>query len=215
MDDLLKAFQAEVSQDLDVCEAHLARLRSTPDGAAAIANLHRLFCSIREMSVVLGQRRLADAASRGVAALDVAQAGEPGAATRAIPIVAECLASIRTLLQSIEHSDDCEILSRAHPSEGESADDATDLAATAAPLLTTPSKRSKSDAFDLIGEHDEVALPLLTAQPNLAAPALEAAQAWPTAIEKEGRRKKKETDCLCSGNGRNDGRFHLPFISIY
>jgi len=44
----------------------------------AVANLHRLFCSIREMSVVLGQRKLADAASRGVGALDTAQGGGPG-----------------------------------------------------------------------------------------------------------------------------------------
>ena len=96
MDDLLKAFQAEISQDLDACEADLERLRKAPDGSAAVANLHRLFCSIREMSVVLGQRKLADAASRGVGALEVAQGGEPGAVPQAIPIVAECLVQIRT-----------------------------------------------------------------------------------------------------------------------
>ena len=177
MDDLLKAFQAEISQDLDACEADLERLRKAPDGAASVANLHRLFCSIREMSVVLGQRKLADAASCGVSALDVAQAGEPGATARAIPIVAECLAQIRTLLQSIEHSDTTEASNRALPSNGRSAGDGDDHSASAAMPSAAPAKRSKSDAFDLIGEHDEAALPPLTAERDPPAPVPDARQA--------------------------------------
>lgn len=105
MDDLLKAFQAEVSQDLDACEGDLGRLRTAADGAAAIANLHRLLGSIREMSVVLGQLRLSEVASRAVGALEVAQAGEPGAVARTVPIVADCLAQIRVLLQSLAQAD--------------------------------------------------------------------------------------------------------------
>src|SRR5262245_21138038 len=130
MDDLLKAFQAEISQDLDACEADLERLRTAPDGAAGLANLHRLFCAIREMSVVLGQRKLADTASRGVSALEAAQGGEHGATPRAIPVVAECLAQIRGLLQSIEYSDDSAAANRAAPSNGPSAEGG-DHAATA------------------------------------------------------------------------------------
>jgi uncharacterized protein involved in outer membrane biogenesis len=183
MDDLLKAFQAEISQDLDACEADLERLRMAPDGAASIANLHRLFCSIREMSVVLGQRKLADAASRGVSALDVAQAGEPGATARAIPIVAECLAQIRALLQSIEHSDTAEASNRALPSNGHSAGDGDHDSASAAMPSAAPAKRSKSDAFDLIGEHDEAALPPLTAERDPSAPMPDARQAQFAAIE--------------------------------
>lgn len=183
MDDLLKAFQAEISQDLDACEADLARLRTAPDGAAAIANLHRLFCSIREMSVVLGQRKLAEAASRGVGALEAAQSGDRGAATQAIPIVTECLAQIRTLLQSIEHSDGAPVAGRAQPSNGHSAADADDYAATTAAAPAAPSKRSKSDAFDLIGERDEAALPPLTAERNPPASVPDAHQARPAAIE--------------------------------
>ena len=187
MDDLLKAFQAEVSQDLDACEADLDRLRQAPDGAAAVANLHRLFCSIREMSVVLGQRKLADAASRGVGALDTAQGGGPGAVTRTIPIVADCLAQIRTLLQSIEHSDSAALPAGVRASNGHSADAADDSAAPSATqvgvLGSAPSQRSKSDAFDLIGEHDEVARPPLTALSGLPVPALQAGQTPPPAIE--------------------------------
>ena len=181
MDDLLKAFQAEISQDLDTCAADLEQLRMAPDGSAAIANLHRLFCSIREMSVVLGQRKLADAASRGVAALEVAQAGEPGGAARAIPIVAECLTQIRSLLQSIEHTDAFDGTGRANLSNGQSAGDTEDH--PAAVSTATPSKRSKSDAFDLIGEHDEAALPALTAQSIPPAPEPQAAQARLAPIE--------------------------------
>jgi len=187
MDDLLRAFQAEISQDLDACEADLERLRQAPDGAAAVANLHRLFCSIREMSVVLGQRKLADAASRGVGALDAAQAGEPGAVTRAIPIVADCLAQIRALLLSIEHSDPSALPSGARASNDHSADASDDSAATSAAqagvLGSAPFKRSKSDAFDLIGEQDEAAVPPLTAQRNPPAPVPDAAHARPPAIE--------------------------------
>ena len=179
MDDLLKAFQAELSQDLDACEADLNRLRTAPDGAAAIANLHRLFCSIREMSVVLGQRKLAEAASRGVDALEAAQAGDAGAAGRAIPIVAECLAQIRTLLQSIEHSDDATVPSRAKPSHGHSED--YELTAAAQP--PAPSTRSRSDAFDLIGEHDEGALPPLMAEHNPPASMPDATGGRPAPIE--------------------------------
>jgi uncharacterized protein involved in outer membrane biogenesis len=179
MDDLLKAFQAEISQDLDACEADLERLQKAPDGAASIANLHRLFCSIREMSVVLGQRQLAETASRGVGALDAAQAGEPGAVTRAVPIVAECLTQIRMLLQSIEHSDANEVAAQARAVNVQSADDADDYPTMAAVPAAAPSKRSKSDAFDLIGDHDEAALPPLTAQRNPPAPVLDAVQVRP------------------------------------
>jgi AsmA family protein len=183
MDDLLKAFQAEISQDLDTCEADLEQLRKVPDGPAAIANLHRLFCSIREMSVVLGQRKLAEAASRGVAALEAAQAGEPGAAARAIPIVAGCLAQIRDLLQSIEHSDASEASGRARPSNSQSASDADGYPASTTISAATPSKRSKSDAFDLIGEHDEAALPPLRAGNIPPVPEPKAAEARLAPIE--------------------------------
>ncbi len=181
MDDLLRAFQAEISQDLDGCEADLDRLRKAPDRAAAIANLHRLFSSIREMSVVLGQRKLAEAASRGVGAVDVAQAGEPGAAARAIPIVAECVAQIRTLLLSIEPSGDPVPPSRMHASSGQTADGADDSLATRAVLAVAPSKRSKSDACDLAGEQN--VLPPLRAQRDLPTPVPDAARARPPAIE--------------------------------
>jgi AsmA family protein len=178
MDDLLKAFQAEISQDLDACEADLERLRTAPDGAAALANLHRLFCSIREMSVVLGQRKLADTASRGVGSLETAQAGEPGAAARAIPVIAECLAQIRSLLQSIEYSDDSAAVNRAAPSNGPSTVESDDHAAAA--TVAAPAKRSRSDAFDLIGEHEEAALPPLTARHD---PLPDAVVASPATIE--------------------------------
>jgi len=179
MDDLLKAFQAEISHDLDTCEADLERLRTAPDGAAARANLHRLFCSIREMSVVLGQRKLADVASRGVEALEAAQTGEPAAAMRIAPIVAECLVQIRTLLQSIEYSDDPNAANRAAPSNNPSVLESDDYEATAT-AEAAPAKRSRSDAFDLIGEHDEAALAPLSAQ---HAPLPETTSARPPAIE--------------------------------
>jgi len=183
MDDLLRAFQAEISQDLDACEADLERMRKAPDGAAAIANLHRLFCSIREMSVVLGQRKLADAASRGVRALDVAQTGEPGTAMRAKPIVAACVAQIRTLLQSIEPSGDPVPPSRAQASNGQPAAGVDGSSATGAVLGGAPTKPSKSDAFDLTGEQDEAAVPPLRAQRNPPAPVPDATHARLPAIE--------------------------------
>jgi uncharacterized protein involved in outer membrane biogenesis len=183
MDDLLRAFQAEISQDLDACAADLERLRKAPDGAASIANLHRLFCSIREMSVVLGQRKLAEAASRGVGALDAAQAGEPGATARAIPIVAECLAQIRTLLQCIEPDDASAAANRAHPPNDHSAGDGDDHSVSAAAPSAGPAKRSKSDAFDLIGAHDEATLPPLAVEGNPPAPLPDTGQAQLATIE--------------------------------
>ena len=208
MDDLLKAFQAEISQDLDTCAADLEQLRMAPDGSAAIANLHRLFCSIREMSVVLGQRKLADAASRGVAALEVAQAGEPGGAARAIPIVAECLTQIRSLLQSIEHTDAFDGTGRANLSNGQSAGDAEDH--PAAVSTATPSKRSKSDAFDLIGEHDEAALPPLTAQSIPPAAEPQAAQARLAPIEVGAPILSIPAAAEASRAGRRRARWYRP-----
>jgi uncharacterized protein involved in outer membrane biogenesis len=113
MDDLLKAFQAEISQDLDTCEADVERLRRSPADAAALANLHRLLCSIREMSVVLGQRGLSELASRGVGALEVAQGGEPGAVAKTVPIVGDCLAQIRAAARALEPADEAALPSRA------------------------------------------------------------------------------------------------------
>jgi hypothetical protein len=98
MDDLLTAFRTEVAQDLDACAADLERVRRSPGEAAAIADLHRRLSSIREMSVVLGQRELADAASRGIDALEVAKRGDPRVVANAVPAVAECLAQIRSVL---------------------------------------------------------------------------------------------------------------------
>lgn len=103
MDDLLRAFQAEASQDLDRCDAALARLRTTPEGVTAIVNLQRLLGSIQEMSVVLGQKRLAEAASRGLGALDIAQSGGPAAVAKVVPVVSNCMAEMRALLSSLGH----------------------------------------------------------------------------------------------------------------
>jgi len=101
MDDLLKAFQAEISQDLDACAAALGQLRRSPADAAAVADLHRRLCSIREMSTVLGQRELSEAASRGAAALEAAPGGEP-----AVPTVEACLAEIRAALHTLRPVDE-------------------------------------------------------------------------------------------------------------
>lgn len=101
MDDLLRAFQAEASQDIDRCDAALARLRTMPDGVTAIVNLQRLLGSIQEMSVVLGQERLAEAASRGLGALDIAQSGGRDAVAKVVPVVSNCVAEIRALLASL------------------------------------------------------------------------------------------------------------------
>src|SRR5262245_21100787 len=183
MDDLLKAFQAEISQDLDACEADLEQLRKAPDRPAAIANLYRLFCSIREMSVVLGQRKLADAASRGVSALDVAQAGGPEAAMRATPISAECVAHIRTLLESIGPCDDPVAPKRARASNGRSAAGIDGSSAPGAVVGIAPYKRSKSDALVPVGKQREAATPPLTARRNPPALVPNAPHARPPAIE--------------------------------
>lgn len=205
MDDLLKAFQAEIAQDLDICEADLERLRTAPDGAAAVANLHRLFCSIREMSVVLGQRKLADVASRGVVALEAAQTGQPGAATRTVPIVAECLAEIRTLLhQSIEYSDDPKSANRAAPSNDPAAAESDDYEAMAA-AGAAPAQRSRSDAFDLIGDHEEAALAPLAAHRDPP----ESISARPAAIE-VGPRILSTAVGAAEVSGRRKARWYRP-----
>ena len=183
MDDLLRAFQADVSQDLAACDADLERLRKTPGDAASAANLHRLFCSIREMSVVLGQRKLADAASRGASALESVQAGDAGATARAIPTVAQCLMQIRTLLGSIEYSDDGAVTGRAQPLPEALAAPADDHAALAPESSTLPATRSRSDAFDMIGDDDEAVLPPLATEHRLSAAMLDGAEARPAAIE--------------------------------
>jgi hypothetical protein len=167
MDDLLRAFQADISQDLVACEADLERLRKAPGDAASAANLHRLFCSIREMSVVLGQRTLAEAASRGAGILETAQGGDAGAATRAIPVVADCLAEIRSLLGSIEHADDGAVANRAQPSNAPLSEPADDRLTAASASDAVPATRSRSDAFDMIGADDEAALPPLAAEHRL------------------------------------------------
>jgi len=101
MDDLLKAFRTEASQDLDRCEADLTRLRTAPNGMAEGVSLKRLLGTIQEMSIVLGQRRLAEAAARGTGALEAALAAGPEAVGRAVPIVADSLSQIRTLLHAL------------------------------------------------------------------------------------------------------------------
>ena len=152
MDDLLKAFQAEISQDLDTCEADVERLRRSPADAAALANLHRLLCSIREMSVVLGQRGLSELASRGVGALEVAQGGEPGAVAKTVPIVGECLAQIRVAARALEPADEAALPSRARRlPEGESSSTVPptgSAVARAAHSQSSPPRKRGSRATD-------------------------------------------------------------------
>jgi uncharacterized protein involved in outer membrane biogenesis len=126
MDDLLKAFQAEISQDLDTCDAGVERLRQSPADAAALADLHRRLCSIREMSVVLGQRGLSELASRGVGALEVAQGGEVGTVAKTVPIVGECLTQIRAAVRALQPADEAALPSRARrpAAEAESSPEA-------------------------------------------------------------------------------------------
>jgi hypothetical protein len=105
MDDLLTAFRAEVSNDLDACASDLDRLRSAAADPAAVADLHRLFSSIHEMSVVLGQRRLSELASQGAAALEAVKRGDRSAERQAVAIVAGCIGEIRAELQSLAPRD--------------------------------------------------------------------------------------------------------------
>jgi uncharacterized protein involved in outer membrane biogenesis len=146
MDDLLKAFQAEISQDLDTCDADVERLRRSPADAAALADLHRRLCSIREMSVVLGQRGLSELASRGVGALDVAQGGEVGAVAKTVPIVGECLTQIRAAVRALEPADEAALPSRARRPAAE-AESSPEAAVPAIPSdVSLPRKRGSREA---------------------------------------------------------------------
>jgi uncharacterized protein involved in outer membrane biogenesis len=149
MDDLLKAFQAEISQELDTCDADVERLRRSPADAAALANLHRRLCSIREMSVVLGQRGLSELASRGVGALEVAQGGEVGAVAKTVPIVGECVTQIRAAVRALEPADEAALPSRARrPAEAESSPEAQfpNRLAAIPSHVSPPRKRGSGEA---------------------------------------------------------------------
>ncbi|MGE0117685.1 MAG: AsmA family protein [Dongiaceae bacterium] len=120
MDDLLTAFQAEISQELDACAADFDRWRRSPADTAAIARLHKVLCSIREMSVVLGQSHLSELASRGVSALESARSGALGVAERAVPVVAESLEQLRSAVRYLARTGDAAAPAPIAPRHGES-----------------------------------------------------------------------------------------------
>jgi uncharacterized protein involved in outer membrane biogenesis/HPt (histidine-containing phosphotransfer) domain-containing protein len=106
MDDLLKVFLAETSQSLEKSEANLAKLRTSPDDSAAVADMLQLVRSIREECAVMGLPQLQAAAALGVEAVHAMQGDDPAAVARMAPTAANRLAQIRHLINSLEHAAD-------------------------------------------------------------------------------------------------------------
>jgi hypothetical protein len=157
MDDLLAAFLADTAQSLGKCEADLDRLRSSPDGATALADMLGLLGSIRKTSAVMGLHELQAAAALAVEAVQAID-GHPAAVARMAPTVAEHLARMRGLIDAL----------------GRSAADAADSApassgpGTGEAVLAIKRPKAKKKAIELAGGAPKVQPP---ADPPLRAPA--------------------------------------------
>jgi uncharacterized protein involved in outer membrane biogenesis len=159
MDDLLAAFLADTAQSLGKCEADLDRLRRSPDGAAALADMLGLLGTIRETSEVMGLRELQAAAALAVEAVQAAIDGEdPTAATGMAPALAEHLARLRGLVDALGRN--ATDTSKQEPTLSATAGEA---------VLTAKRQKPKKKAIALSDEAPKArppADPPLTARPE-------------------------------------------------
>src|SRR6185295_5914011 len=102
MDDLLKEFLTESSENLAVLDVELVKLEQNPNDTELLGNIFRLVHTVKGTCGFLGLSRLESVAHAGENVLGKVRDGELDVTPQAVSLILECLDRIRTLMGDLE-----------------------------------------------------------------------------------------------------------------
>src|SRR3954453_15606474 len=102
MDDLLKEFLTETSENLAVLDVELVRLEQNPNDMDLLGNIFRLVHTVKGTCGFLGLSRLESVAHAGENVLGKVRDGEIEVGAEAVSLILECLDCIRMVMTDLE-----------------------------------------------------------------------------------------------------------------
>lgn len=102
MDDLLKEFLTETSENLAVLDVELVRLEQNPNDMDLLGNIFRLVHTVKGTCGFLGLSRLESVAHAGENVLGKVRDGEIEVGAEAVSLILECLDRIRIVMTGLE-----------------------------------------------------------------------------------------------------------------
>jgi two-component system chemotaxis sensor kinase CheA len=159
MDDLLKEFLTESSENLAVLDVELVKLEQNPNDTELLGNIFRLVHTVKGTCGFLGLSRLESVAHAGENVLGKVRDGELEVTPQAVSLILECLDRIRTLMGDLESTgsepagDDSDLIKRLNAfAEGGSSAAAAAPAAAAEPApAAAPAPASNASIYEQIG----------------------------------------------------------------
>jgi two-component system chemotaxis sensor kinase CheA len=156
MDDLLKEFLTESSENLAVLDVELVKLEQNPNDSELLGNIFRLVHTVKGTCGFLGLSRLESVAHAGENVLGKVRDGELIVSAEAVSLILECLDRIRTLMGDLEATgaepagDDKDLIKRLNAfAEGGAA--AAAPAAVTAPAAAPAPAANASSIYDQMG----------------------------------------------------------------
>jgi two-component system, chemotaxis family, sensor kinase CheA len=143
MDDLLKEFLTETSENLAVLDVELVRLEQNPNDMDLLGNIFRLVHTVKGTCGFLGLSRLESVAHAGENVLGKVRDGEIEVGAEAVSLILECLDRIRIVMTGLEATgseptgDDTDLIKRLN-AFAESGGASSVPAASAAPAAAAP-----------------------------------------------------------------------------
>jgi two-component system chemotaxis sensor kinase CheA len=160
MDDLLKEFLTETSENLAVLDVELVKLEQNPNDMDMLGNIFRLVHTVKGTCGFLGLSRLESVAHAGENVLGKVRDGEIEVGAEAVSLILECLDRIRAVMTDLEATgaesvgDDSDLIKRLNAfaeSGGVSSAPAAPAAAPAAPVSALAAAESSATIYDQIG----------------------------------------------------------------
>src|SRR3954454_5670099 len=162
MDDLLKEFLTETSENLAVLDVELVRLEQNPNDMDLLGNIFRLVHTVKGTCGFLGLSRLESVAHAGENVLGKVRDGEIEVGAEAVSLILECLDRIRTVMTDLEATgsepagDDTDLIRRLNAfadSGGVSSAAPAPVAASApaAPVSALAAAESSATIYEQIG----------------------------------------------------------------
>jgi two-component system chemotaxis sensor kinase CheA len=163
MDDLLKEFLTETSENLAVLDVELVRLEQNPNDMDLLGNIFRLVHTVKGTCGFLGLSRLESVAHAGENVLGKVRDGEIEVGAEAVSLILECLDRIRTVMTDLEATgsepagDDTDLIKRLNAfAESGGVSSAPPAAAPAAAPVAAPANalaaaESQASIYEQIG----------------------------------------------------------------
>jgi two-component system chemotaxis sensor kinase CheA len=163
MDDLLKEFLTETSENLAVLDVELVKLEQNPNDMELLGNIFRLVHTVKGTCGFLGLSRLESVAHAGENVLGKVRDGEIEVGAEAVSLILECLDRIRTVMTDLEATgsepagDDSDLIKRLNAfAESGGAASAAPAAApapapAAAPVSALAAAESSASIYEQIG----------------------------------------------------------------